>query len=764
MQTLIDYGVSVEELCATIKARRMEEQNHNSSLMKELVDRLPPCLKLMWGIHKESKLISSSLQEYGTWMRTITNAAVSVTPPPQQSTKRSDTKYVNTHTEPRTNRPPTRDDFSCLICQKEECRSGPDCDKLLSSSTNERWGYVRRYRLCRRCLWKHPGRCHIASPCNKNGCSMFHHELLHGETIARDSMTTFAHNCTSEKSLLKYVPVTLYGNGKNVNTFALLDDGSSVTLMDHALLDELNLKGTLSPICLSWTGNQTREETRSHTVAVCISGDDKDGKRYTMSKVHTISKLALPTQSLPLPELAEKYDHLQKSNARSYHEVAPRILIGVDNFFLTRPLKTIEGAAGEPIATKTRLGWVVCGPHDQLTTQKDAESRGVHLCTCTKSDEDIDAVLREIFSSEKHETCHANSVLSKDHERAYALLDAHTKFVDGRFETGLLWRSDNVSLPDSRRMALRRLECLEKRLRRDKNLAAVINQKLEEFLKKGKWYLPIFPVINPNKPGKVRLVWDAAAAVKGTSLNTSLLSGPDLLTPLPSVLYRFREYRFAVAADIREMYHQVVIRKEDEHSQRFLWRWGDAEQEPEEFVMTRMTFGATCSPASAQYVKNVNADRFIEKLPQAVRCVKEQHYVDDLLVSTECEDDAVQLATEIQYIHSQGGFQLHNWLSNSNKVAEKFSGNVVQQRHFHSDPVTCVQKVLGMWWNQQTDTFSFKMHPKRDNDILDGETIPTKRQILRVLMSMQSYKKFGGQELLGTKKFLKICGRNGKYG
>lgn len=84
------------------------------------------------------------------------------------------------------------------------------------------------------------------------------------------------------------------------------------------------------------------------------------------------------------------------------------------------------------------------------------------------------------------------------------------------------------------------------------------------------WYIPHFGVTNVNKPGKVRLVFDAAAKLSGISLNDQLDTGPDLLQYLPGVLIRFRQFAVACKADIKDKYLRVGVRLEDRGAQMFL--------------------------------------------------------------------------------------------------------------------------------------------------------------------------------------------------
>jgi hypothetical protein len=84
-------------------------------------------------------------------------------------------------------------------------------------------------------------------------------------------------------------------------------------------------------------------------------------------------------------------------------------------------------------------------------------------------------------------------------------------------------------------------------------------QPEETNVSKRTWYLPPHPVFHPAKPGKIRIVYDAAVKCKGTSLNDELLHGPNLANEIIKVLLRFRKEEVVIAADIQEMFHQVKV-------------------------------------------------------------------------------------------------------------------------------------------------------------------------------------------------------------
>ncbi|XP_053661172.1 uncharacterized protein LOC128710156 [Anopheles marshallii] len=456
-------------------------------------------------------------------------------------------------------------------------------------------------------------------------------------------------------------------------------------------------------------------------------------------------------QSLNMEELGERYTHLKGLPIASYSKARPRILIGVDNWSLGRPLKYAEGRSSEPIATKTKLGWTVFGARGGSMHEDEVRSC-YHVCICDDaSNELLHNTLKTHYAIESLGISNVNHLVPRESERANAILASETRLLDNRYQTALLWKYDDVRLPCNRSMALRRYLGLRKKMEKDPTLANAIIQKMKDYEEKGyirrvteseiaergprDWFLPIFPVFNPNKPGKLRMVFDAAAQVQGVSLNSFLLTGPDQLVGLVAVLYKFREFRVAVTGDIREMFFQVRMKPADQRSQMFFWNSDTTPNgSPKIYAVSVMTFGAACSPGSAHYVKNINADRFADRFPRASECIKLEHYVDDMLSSVETVQEAVTLAEDVRHVHAQGGFEIRNWLSNSREVVERLRGGACNQASIEMCPEQGTEKVLGMWWNTEDDTFTFRLSPKNDQELLAGIRMPTKREVLRTLM------------------------------
>lgn len=230
---------------------------------------------------------------------------------------------------------------------------------------------------------------------------------------------------------------------------------------------------------------------------------------------------------------------------------------------------------------------------------------------------------------------------------------------------------------------MKRLRAVEVKMEKDKDLAKWYKDKIEDYVSKSyarklspdevtlkdhrTWYLPHFVITNVNKGNKRRLVFDAAATINGVSFNSRLMKGPCKYKPRPlmSILFKFRQRKIGVCADIKEMFHRVKIREQDQTAQRFLWREGDTTRPPDVYAMQVMIFCSARSPSLAQYVKNINAEAYKETHPRAYRAIVDCHYVDDYVDSFDNVDDAIAVSKDVVNIHQQAGFELRGFISNS---------------------------------------------------------------------------------------------------
>lgn len=770
LNTLISLSLSVQNYCSTIQALGLNDYVVDPMLLNDLLMKLPSNMKLDWGCHSLN-FSKMDLMKFDKWLFALATCASRVT-------KFSTSADANDRLEKRGNQKFTRErvlvhevtgesnelaktnneniNFVCLMCNGNHKLS--NCSKFLESSVNDRWRFIKQQKLCISCFGKHLIKnCLTKHSCGIDSCKFFHNNLLHNvsnrqrrdsKSIPANSSVLF-HGKSSKMTMFRYVPVTLYNNCSVIDTWALLDEGAACTLIETNLASELGLEGPSCDLCLRWTGDVTQTAADSKIVSLQISARNNETKKYQLSNVRTIDNLDLPEQSLDSSVITCR-EFLQGLPIMPYNSVKARILIGLDNVKIGVPLEIREDATDDLIASKCKLGWSIYGKSENQSTQ---HSSIFHICECSQSnivEKEMDLLMKEYFALESVGISSNIKLLSEDDKRATKIMESTTTYLtdEKRWQTGLLWKLDKIELPNSLPMAKRRLMCLESKMMREPILKEFLNKTIDEYLTKGyvrklkpyeitsvgaPWYIPIFTVTNVNK-NKTRLVWDAAAKVNGVSLNSYLLKGPDNLISLVGVLLRFREKAIALCGDIREMFHQVQVRPEDQSSQMFLWRNGNINANIDVYCMQVMTFGASCSPSIANYIKDRNADRFKTKFPEAVAAIHQNTFVDDWLQCCDTEDEMIALAKQVYDIHKDGGFEMRNWISNSPTVLQDLTGKRDQMEKCLYGLEPNQEKILGMWWRPTNDVLTY-VH-RFEPHVFDDSIIPTKRQTLRVLMTI----------------------------
>ena len=300
----------------------------------------------------------------------------------------------------------------------------------------------------------------------------------------------------------------------------------------------------------------------------------------------------------------------------------------------------ITGKPNEPYGIRTDLGWSIVGGSDMNSGRSFCHRVAVsELPVITMND--IVRVLESDFQENKDaemtsqedlqflkiieqgiKKAEAKDAKNKDAEMTsqedlqfFKIMEQGIKKAEaGHYEMPLPFKERPI-LPNNRSSALTRLEHLKRRFVKDSKYKEDYTKFMNEILSRGdaeeapaleqeeevKWNIPHHGVYYPKK-NKIRVVFDCSAKFKGTSLNDHLLSGPDLTNNLIGVLCRFRKYPYAITCDVDKMFHQFVVREEDQDYLRFLW-WpdGDVKQEPKEYRMKVHLFGATSSLGCASY-------------------------------------------------------------------------------------------------------------------------------------------------------------------
>ena len=640
----------------------------------------------------------------------------------------------------------------CYLCGKDHMLN--NCTKFNDMTPEEMLQILKENRLCFNCMaghhrsrWCRFTRCET---CGGKHSKKLHDVLVNDATVPKE----MAKSCASvqscvDKVALPIVSVVVKGENTEVRTHALLDPGSNRTFCSKALVNDLGLYGPARQLSLK-TLNEG-EDTTVTEVSFSVSKSNR-AKNILLSKVLAIDKFPELNDCGATQDDVRKWKHLRDLSMPQNIEV--QLLIGQDHPRALMPLEVRRGSDGEPYAVRTVLGWTINGPMAQEETDlADISTVCNFIKTESKADIHLDAQVEKFWKLDAVPDC--GPVKSVDDKKVIQEWNENIKLKNGHYELTIPFkaRSTSLDLPDNRVMAEKRLYSLGRRLSKDPVLMSKYTDGINDLLQKGYaervsddkplgdvvWYLPHHNVINPNKPDKLRIVFDCAAEYKGVSLNKRVFQGPDLMNNLLGVLLRFRENEVAVMGDIEGMFNQVHVVPQHRDALRFLWwKHGDMTQEIEIYRMTTHLFGGVWSPSAANYALRCTANDNKEDFPEeVVSAVFENFYVDDCLLSVSNEKSATMMITQLCQLLAKGGFHLTKWLSNSRTVLSGISKEErappLKSLDLDVHASLPVERALGIHWNTESDHFGIQIKARK--------AVCTRRGLLSIMSSV--YDPFG---------------------
>ena len=756
---LRDFYIAVRDCITTLQQMNYTYELHSSDVLRKTTQRIPFDKRVKWNdqVRKICRTREPSLPDLEQWLRDCIEAEFN---PYAVSTQKNsnNTSFSHAYVAMNTVGSPAAAprEFKCDLCYSDHHIS--KCESYLEKHAEERYELVKSKRLCFNCL--NPNHrisdCKSLNVCKVKGCGRKHHTSLHRYKSQTSSPASSEANCpvtdahvnnvnTVPRSQVYFqvLPVITHGsNGRRIKTFALLDSASDITLISEDLAKNLGLNGHDETLTLNTLSSPI--SVASRRVSLSITGDNLFSTQSLRIK-EAWTKPGGFNSSPMRPSEIKDFANLKGLGLVDIEPDKIQLLIGANVPRAHVQIDCREGEHDGLVAVKTLLGWCVLGESNSNVNDNLNHNSKVNAnVNFVVSDHDLSKQVEQFWKMESFGvTANFAKPTSIEDLQSIKILEKGIKEVNCHYEVPMLWKSGDKKLPNNRLQAERRFTSLTHRLSKDLDLrekyASVMNgyissgyarqlTAIEEAKVSNKtWYLPHHCVLNPNKPGKVRVVFDAAAECNGISLNNQLMTGPDLMNSLFSVLQQFRMHPVALVADIKEMFHQVKVSEVDSDSLRFLWKEDLSAPGPAKcYKMLVHIFGARDSPSCVNFALRKSS----EKAEKQVRdTILHNFYVDDMLKSVESTEMAVSLASSISQTLQQHGFELTKWISTSKEVLESLpqSQRAISEIDLDLEEAH-VQRALGLSWDIQRDSFVFRPTVK--------EVSMTKRAIISAVSSV----------------------------
>ena len=410
------------------------------------------------------------------------------------------------------------------------------CSIFDAMSVSQRKEHVMKYSLCSKCLKPAhtPADCRSGYKCRL--CKGQHNTLIHTDgpsasVLVASGSTTQAAPPTSgpqEQGILLMTcqPVVTGPTGKSIRVRALLDSGSTVSLVTSSVAKQLSLQRLDKTMDISALGDVV-------TAAACplttltLSSLHTPGWNLEMTAVIT-GKISghIPLQGA---SSVRKLPHIKgRTLADPEFDQPGRIdmLLGED---VLADILLTGGPKGTVALTESVFGGAIRGPYvpDKLDSPQPA---AVHLVICdsvVQPDRDTTAALTSFWEAE--EPSKPSSTFSPEENKVQLhYLKTHTFIPSaGKYRVSLPRKEQDLSLGESRSQAVKRFHSHERSLAQ-KGHSEKFHQQIQEYLDLGHtqlvtkdelhtpvgdcYYLPMHGVgKESSSTTKYRIVFDASA-------------------------------------------------------------------------------------------------------------------------------------------------------------------------------------------------------------------------------------------------------------
>ena len=227
-------------------------------------------------------------------------------------------------------------------------------------------------------------------------------------------------------------------------------------------------------------------------------------------------------------------------------------------------------------------------------------------------------------------------------------------------------------------------------------------------------WIPHRPVVrdDPMATTPIRPVFNCSLKTRGDpSLNEAAYPGTDLMGDLLGLLNYFRTNKFALLADIVKAFLMVKLKNLKDRNRFSFILYKNGEYVP--YRYNSIIFGFCSSPFILNYILRHHAEK--SRDPTISSAIATKFYMDNFIYTSTSEDKLTYCYDQIKVDLEKGGFNLRDWVSNSEKV----SAHIPEEDRGDSHSA----KVLGYNYDPQQDLMTIK------NNKLDEEA-DTKRKVL----------------------------------